>query len=311
MADQQVDVSAAIQRRAQGGAMKGIVLAGGAGSRLHPLTEVASKQLQPVYDKPMVYYPIATLMLAGITDILLISTPDDVPRFESLLGDGAQWGISIQYAVQDSPAGIAEALLIGESFVGASPVCLILGDNIFYGRMGLDTVVTDFWGGAVIWGYPVQDPERYGIVELDATGQVLSLEEKPQNPRTNLAIPGLYVYDNTAADRVRHMQPSPRGELEITDLNASYLADGSLRAIRLGRGIAWLDSGTHESLLDSANFIATIEKRQGLKIACLEEIALLKGYVTATSLETFLSTMPKSPYRAYCESILSSTATTS
>ena len=284
--------------------MKGILLAGGAGSRLHPLTEVASKQLQPVYDKPMVYYPLSTLMLAGITEVLVISTPVDVPRFESLLGDGAQWGISISYEIQPRPAGIAEAFIIAESFIDESPVTLILGDNIFYGRMGLDVVVDDFWGGAVIWGYPVQDPERYGIVELASDGSVTSLEEKPTHPRTNLAIPGIYVYDHTVSERAKAMTPSPRGELEITDLNKAYLADGQLRAIRLGRGIAWLDSGTHESLLDSANFIATIEKRQGLKIACLEEIALLKGYVTPDELETYLATMPTSPYRAYCSAVL-------
>lgn len=283
--------------------MKGIVLAGGAGSRLHPLTEVSSKQLQPVYDKPMIYYPLATLMLAGVREILLISTPHDIPRFQALLGDGSQWGIALEYAVQDKPSGIAEALLIGESFVGESAVTLILGDNIFYGRMGLDVVVSDFWGGAVIWGYPVQDPERYGIVELDDDGSVLSLEEKPQTPRTNLAIPGLYVYDSTAAERTRGIGASARGELEITDLNASYMADGSLRAIELGRGVAWLDSGTHESLLDSSNFIATIEKRQGLKIACLEEVALLKGYVTTDELAVHLETMPNSPYRTYCEMV--------
>jgi len=283
--------------------VKGIVLAGGAGSRLHPLTEVSSKQLQPVYDKPMIYYPLATLMLAGVREILLISTPHDIPRFQALLGDGSQWGIALEYAVQDKPSGIAEALLIGESFVGESAVTLILGDNIFYGRMGLDVVVSDFWGGAVIWGYPVQDPERYGIVELDDDGSVLSLEEKPQTPRTNLAIPGLYVYDSTAAERTRGIGASARGELEITDLNASYMADGSLRAIELGRGVAWLDSGTHESLLDSSNFIATIEKRQGLKIACLEEVALLKGYVTTDELAVHLETMPNSPYRTYCEMV--------
>ncbi len=284
--------------------MRGIVLAGGAGTRLHPLTEVVSKQLQPVYDKPMIYYPLSTLMLAGIRDILLISTPDDVPRFENLLGDGSQWGVSLSYAVQDTPAGIAQAFLIGEEFIGDDPVTLILGDNIFYGRLGLDLVVQDFWGGAVIWGYAVQDPERYGIVELDDDGKVRSLEEKPAVPRTNLAVPGLYVYDTTVVERAKAMSPSARGELEITDLNLSYMADGQLRAIALSRGIAWLDSGTHESMLDSANFIATVEKRQGLKIACLEEVALEKGFVTNDRLRTTLQAMPSSPYRAYCESLL-------
>ena len=283
--------------------MKGIVLAGGAGTRLHPLTQVVSKQLQPVYDKPMIYYPLSTLLLAGIDEILLISTPQDVPRFRNLLGDGSQWGISLSYAVQPAPEGIAQAFLIGASFLGDSPVTLVLGDNIFYGRMGLDTVVQDFWGGAVIWGYPVTDPERYGIVELAEDGTVLSLEEKPEVPRTNLAVPGLYVYDQTVVERTRAMKPSARGELEITDLNTAYLVDGALRAIRLGRGIAWLDSGTHESLLDSANFIATIEKRQGQKIACLEEIAYLSGMIDAAQLQRTIDAMPKSPYRDYCQSI--------
>ena len=285
--------------------MKGIVLAGGAGTRLHPLTQVVSKQLQPVYDKPMIYYPLSTLMLAGIRDILLISTPEDVPRFESLLGDGSQWGISLSYAVQDAPEGIAQAFLIGESFIATSPVTLVLGDNIFYGKMDIDKVFAGFEGGALIWGYPVNDPERYGIVELDADGKVVSLEEKPTRPKTNLAVPGLYVYDETVVQRTKAMQPSHRGELEITDLNASYLADGELRAIRLGRGIAWLDSGTHESLLDSANFIATIEKRQGQKIACLEEIAFQEGMIDTEHLQRTIDAMPPSPYRAYCQQILS------
>ncbi len=284
--------------------MRGIVLAGGAGTRLHPLTQVVSKQLQPVYDKPMIYYPLSTLMLAGIREILLISTPQDVPRFEALLGDGSRWGIELSYAVQSSPDGIAQAFLIGEEFIGDDPVTLILGDNIFYGRMALDSVVDDFWGGAVIWGYPVQDPERYGIVELDEQGAVVSLEEKPSEPRTNLAVPGLYVYDNTVVERTKGMRPSARGELEITDLNVGYMNDGDLRAIELGRGIAWLDSGTHESLLDSANFIATIEKRQGLKIACLEEIALSRGFVDESGFRAALDAMPNSPYRDYCAQLI-------
>ena len=284
--------------------MKGIVLAGGAGTRLHPLTQVVSKQLQPVYDKPMIYYPVSTLMLAGIREILLISTPQDVPRFESLLGDGSQWGISLSYAVQPEPEGIAQAFLIGEEFIADSPVALVLGDNIFYGKMDIRAVVEGFSAGALIWGYPVNDPERYGIVELDADGRVLSLEEKPTHPKTNLAVPGLYVYDDSVVERTKRMRPSGRGELEITDLNASYLADGSLRAIRLGRGIAWLDSGTNESLLDSANFIATIEKRQGQKIACLEEIALQEGYLSPQELQRVVDAMPRSPYREYCQALL-------
>jgi glucose-1-phosphate thymidylyltransferase len=284
--------------------MKGIVLAGGSGTRLYPLTQVVSKQLQPVYDKPMIYYPLSTLMLAGIRDIQLISTPADVPRFVSLLGDGSQWGINLSYAIQDSPDGIAQAFLIAEDFIGDDPVCMILGDNLFYGRMGLDAIVEDFWGGAIIWGYPVQDPERYGIVELDDSGNVISLEEKPEKPRTNLAIPGLYCYDNRVVEFTRTMKPSFRGELEITDLNRMYMEVDDLRAITLGRGIAWLDSGTHESLLESANFIHTIEKRQGLKIACLEEIAYLRGFIDAEELSATAAAMPRSPYRAYVESLL-------
>ena len=280
-------------------------MAGGAGSRLHPLSQVASKQLQPVYDKPMIYYPLATLMLAGIREILLISTPADVPRFKELLGDGSQWGLELRFEVQPRPEGIAQAFVIGADFIADNPVCLILGDNIFYGRMGLDSVVADFWGGAVIWGYPVHDPERYGVAELDDDGHVIGLEEKPAEPRTNLAVPGLYVYDSSAVARVTDMEPSLRGELEITDLNRSYLRDGQLRAIRLGRGIAWLDSGTHESLLDSANFIATIEKRQGLKIACLEEIAYRSGFINSAGLESVIEAMPQSPYRDYCLTVLS------
>ncbi len=284
--------------------MKGIVLAGGAGSRLHPLTQVVSKQLQPVYDKPMIYYPIATLMLAGIRDVLLISTPQDVPRFQSLLGDGASWGISISYAVQAEPKGIAQAFLVGEKFIAGGDVALILGDNIFYGRMRLDEIVRDFSRGAVIFGYPVRDPERYGVVEFDESGVVLSLVEKPKQPRSNLAIPGVYLYDATVVERTKRLRPSARGELEITDLNRAYLETGDLRALRLGRGIAWLDTGTHESLLEAANFIATIEQRQGLKIACLEEIAFRQGFLDAASLERTVAAMPASPYRDYCAALL-------
>jgi glucose-1-phosphate thymidylyltransferase len=243
-------------------------------------------------------------MLVGIRDIELVSTPVDVPRFEALLGDGSQWGVNLSYAVQPEPEGIAQAFLISEEFIGVDPVCLILGGNLFYGRMGLDSIVGDFWGGAVIWGYPVHDPERYGIVELDNDGNVLSLEEKPQKPRTNLAIPGLYCYDNRVVEFTRDMEPSSRGELEITDLNRVYLEAGDLRAIKLGRGIAWLDSGTHESLLDSTNFIHTIEKRQGLKIACLEEIAFRRGFIDAEQLQRAVAAMPKSPYQGYVESLL-------
>ncbi|MBM4336140.1 MAG: glucose-1-phosphate thymidylyltransferase RfbA [Deltaproteobacteria bacterium] len=284
--------------------MKGIVLAGGAGSRLHPLTQVASKQLQPVYDKPMIYYPIATLMLAGIREILLISTPQDVPRFQSLLGDGSLWGLQIRYAVQPEPKGIAQAFLVGERFIDGGNVALILGDNIFYGRMRLDEIVREFRTGAVIFGYPVRDPERYGVVEFDESGKVLSLVEKPASPRSNLAVPGIYLYDATIVERTKRLRPSARGELEITDLNRGYLESGELRALRLGRGIAWLDTGTHESLLEAANFIATIEQRQGLKIACPEEIAFRQGFIDAAGLERAVAAMPSSPYRDYCAALL-------
>ena len=283
--------------------MKGIILAGGSGTRLHPITLVASKQLQPVYDKPMIYYPLATLMLAGIREVLIISTPDDVPRFEALLGDGSSWGIDLQYEVQARPEGIAQAFLIGADFIGGSEVCLILGDNLLYGRMRLDQSVDDFAGGALIFGYPVRDPERYGVVEFDERGGVVSLEEKPEKPRTNLAVPGIYLYDSNVVETARALEPSPRGELEITDLNLAYLERGELRAERLGRGIAWLDTGTHESLLEAANFIATIESRQGLKIACLEEIALRRGYLSRDQYQQMLEGMPNSPYRNYLDMV--------
>lgn len=283
--------------------MRGIVLAGGAGSRLDPITRVASKQLQPVYDKPMIYYPLATLVKAGVREILLISTPHDLPRFESLLGDGSQWGIELRYAVQDEPNGIAEAFVIGEEFIAGESVALILGDNIFYGDLGLDVLITSFESGAVVFAYPVKDPERYGVVELDGS-RVISLEEKPERPKSNLAVPGFYVYDNRVVEMTKGMEPSARGELEITDLNLAYLEMGELRAHRLDRGVAWLDSGTHESLLEAANFIATIEHRQGLKIACLEEIAFEMGFVSAEELATTLQTMPNSAYRSYVETVL-------
>lgn len=286
------------------GFVKGIVLAGGAGSRLDPMTRVASKQLQPVYDKPMIYYPLATLMDSGIREILLISTPEDTPRFEALLGDGSAWGLDLTYAVQDEPRGIAEAFLVGERFVDGAAVALILGDNIFYGDLGTRLLVEQFDSGAVVFGYPVHDPERYGVVEIDENGQALSLEEKPDEPRTNLAVPGFYFYDERVVDVAKNLAPSARGELEITDVNRFYMEDGSLRAIRLGRGIAWLDSGTHESLLEAANFIATVEHRQGLKIACLEEIALEQGFVTVGEMADRVSAMPNSAYREYVERIV-------
>ena len=284
--------------------MRGIVLAGGAGSRLDPITRVASKQLQPVYDKPMIYYPLATLLEAGIRDILLISTPEDTPRFESLLGDGQQWGVSITYAIQETPGGIAQAFLVGRDFVGEDDVALILGDNIFYGHLELPAVVEGFAGGALIFGYPVGDPGRYGVVEIGDDGRALSLEEKPERPRSNLAVPGLYLYDAGVVEQARQLSPSDRGELEITDINNAYLQQGRLRVVRLGQGVAWLDSGTHDSLLEAANFIATIERRQGLKIACLEEIAYRLGHVNETHMQDLISGMPASGYRDYLERMM-------
>lgn len=284
--------------------MKGIVLAGGAGSRLDPMTRVASKQLQPVYDKPMIYYPLATMLEAGIREILLISTPGDTPRFQSLLGDGSQWGVSIDYAVQASPGGIAQAFLVGAEFIAGDNVALILGDNIFYGDFGVEEVVAGFTDGAMIFGYPVSDPSRYGVVEIDENGVAVSIEEKPEQPRSNLAIPGLYIYDGRVVEITRSLSPSARGELEITDVNRTYMEEGSLRVMRLGRGLAWLDSGTHDSLLEAANFIATIEHRQGLKIACLEEIAFSRGLVNRSHLSSLVGAMPQSSYRDYLERLL-------
>ena len=284
--------------------MRGILLAGGAGSRLDPITRVASKQLQPVYDKPMVYYPLSTLMSAGIRDILVISTPADTPRFRDLLGDGSQWGISLSYAVQDKPRGIAEAFLVGAEFVGTDPVALVLGDNIFHGLPDLTPTVAGLDTGAVVFGYQVRDARRYGVVEMDSDGRAIALEEKPSEPRSNLAVPGLYFYDGTVVETTRELEPSARGELEITDLNRVYLERGTLSVIPLGRGVAWLDSGTHDSLLDAANFIATIEHRQGVKIACLEEVAWGMGYIDAVHLRDLVDVMPNSSYREYLEDVL-------
>jgi glucose-1-phosphate thymidylyltransferase len=284
--------------------MKGIVLAGGSGTRLDPITRVASKQLQPVYDKPMVYYPLGTLLDAGIREILVISTPVDTPRFEDLLGGGSQWGVSISYAVQERPGGIAQAFLVGREFIDSDRVALILGDNIFYGNIGLDGIVSSFDKGAVIFGYPVSDPKRYGVVELDSGGRAVSLEEKPANPRSSLGVPGLYLYDEQVVRIAQRLRPSARGELEITDVNRAYLDQGLLRVIRMGRGTAWLDSGTHDSLLEAANFIATIEHRQGLKIACLEEIAYRRGYVDEGHLRELVRSLPHSAYRDYLERTL-------
>jgi len=282
---------------------KGIILAGGAGSRLYPLTLVASKQLQPVYDKPMIYYPLATLMTAGISDILLISTPHDTPRFQALLGDGSRWGIRLSYKVQPEPKGIAQAFLVGEEFIDNQPVCLILGDNIFYGKMNLDRILAEFQGGARIFGYPVHDPERYGVVEFDADGTVLSIEEKPKRPKSHYAVPGLYLYDADVVKTARSIAPSPRGELEITDVNLDYLRRGALTVERLGRGIAWLDTGTHKSLLEASNYIEIIESRQGMKIACLEEIALRRGFIDCSRMRQVIDETPGSPYRDYLQQV--------
>lgn len=285
------------------GIRKGIILAGGAGSRLFPLTLVASKQLQPVYDKPMIYYPLATLMTAGINDVLLISTPHDTPRFQTLLGDGSRWGITISYAVQPEPKGIAQAFLVGEEFIDGEPVALILGDNIFYGKMNLDRILAEFDGGARIFGYQVNDPERYGVVEFDLSGRVLSIEEKPKAPKSHYAVPGLYLYDSDVVKIAKSIAPSPRGELEITDVNLEYLRAGTLTVERLGRGIAWLDTGTHKSLLEASIFIETIESRQGLKIACLEEIALRRGFIDCQKMRQVIEETPQSTYRHYLQRV--------
>jgi len=285
------------------GIKKGIVLAGGAGSRLYPLTLVASKQLQPVYDKPMIYYPLSTLMRAGVQDILIISTPHDTPRFRDLLGDGSRFGISLSYAVQSEPKGIAQAFLVGADFIAGDAVSLILGDNIFYGKMGLTKIFSSFNAGAKVFGYPVLDPERYGVVEFDSSGKAIGIEEKPEHPRSRYAVPGLYLYDNKVVDITRQMQPSARGELEITDVNIEYLKQGKLRVEKLERGIAWLDTGTHQSLLEASHFIGTLEVRQGLKIACLEEVAFRKGYLSASQMEQIIGQTPKSSYRDYLEMV--------
>jgi len=286
------------------GIKKGIVLAGGAGNRLYPLTLVASKQLQPVYDKPMIYYPISTLMRAGINDILIISTPEDTPRFEALLGDGSRFGGSFTYIVQPEPKGIAQAFLVGEEFIDNDPVCLILGDNIFYGKMELTRIVSEFSSGAKVFGYQVIDPERYGVVEFDAQGKAIGIEEKPVKPKSNFAVPGLYLYDNKVVEITKQMKPSARGELEITDVNLEYLRRGELMVEQLERGIAWLDTGTHTSLLEASHFIGTLEARQGLKIACLEEIAYKKEFINRQRFEQVIADTPKSSYRDYLSKVL-------
>jgi glucose-1-phosphate thymidylyltransferase len=281
--------------------MKAIILAGGAGTRLYPLTRVACKQLLPVYDKPMIYYPLGTLMLGGIRDVLIISTPKDLPMFRELLGDGARLGMRFSYEEQARPAGIAQAFLIGAKFIDNSPVCLILGDNIFYGKLDFFREALRLAEGACIFGYQVRDPERYGVVEFDASGRVLSLEEKPKHPKSPYAVPGLYVYDREVVEISRNLQPSARGELEITDVNLEYLRRGQLRVKILGRGMAWLDTGTQASLLDASNYIAAIENRQGLKVACLEEIAFLQGFIDRAGLQANIDALSKSDYRTYLE----------
>jgi glucose-1-phosphate thymidylyltransferase len=285
---------------------KGIILAGGAGTRLHPVTHAVCKSLLPVYDKPMIYYSLSTLMLAGIRDILIISTSQDLPRFEQLLGDGQKWGLSLQYAVQPRPEGIAQAFLVGEEFIGSSSCGLVLGDNIFYGHDFAKclTQATKSSQGAKVFAYPVNDPERYGVVEFDSSGKALDLEEKPKNPKSRYAVTGLYFYDNQVVEIARSLKPSGRGELEITDVNKAYLKRGQLEVVVLGRGMAWLDTGTHETILEASLFIQTIETRQGLKVACPEEIAYRCGYITAGQLEELAASMKGNGYGAYLQQLL-------
>jgi len=286
--------------------MKGIILAGGSGTRLYPLTKSVSKQILPIYDKPMIYYPLSVLMLAGIREVLLISTPRDIEVFKELFGDGKSLGLEISYCIQPSPDGLAQAFLLGEDFIGDDNVCLVLGDNIFYGY-GLPKILenaANLDNGAVVFGYYVNDPERYGVVEFDENRNVVGIEEKPEDPRSNYAVTGLYFYDNTVIEKAKTLKPSPRGELEITDLNKCYLEEGTLKTELLGRGMAWLDTGTHESLMQASNFIASIEQRQGLKVACLEEIAFRKGYISASELEVLAKPLLKNQYGQYLMKLL-------
>lgn len=288
--------------------MKGIILAGGAGTRLFPLTLVASKQLQPVYDKPMVYYPLTTLIEGGVRELCLISTPHDLPRFEMLLGNGRKWGLTIEYREQPKPQGIAQAFLVAESFIGDDPVALILGDNLFYGGDVFQKAFAEFRDGAIIFGYHVNDPERYGVVEFDERGRAISIEEKPKQPKGNYAVPGLYLYDNAVVSITKALKPSARGELEITDVNVEYLRRKQLRVFKLNRGFAWLDAGTSSSLHDASAFVQTIEKRAGVKIGCPEEAAFRRGFISRLDFETLVKTMPDCEYRAYLQGVVTESA---
>ncbi len=283
---------------------KGIILAGGAGSRLYPLTLVASKQLQPVYDKPMIYYPLTTLMLGGVRHVCLISTPQDLPRFKALLGDGTGWGITIEYREQPRPEGIAQAFLIAESFIAGDPVALMLGDNIFYGRFPFAQLFRDFDRGGHVFAYPVNDPERYGVIEFDREGRAISIEEKPERPKSRFAVPGLYLYDGKVVEVCRNLKPSPRGELEITDVNRAYMSQGQLHVSVLGRGFAWLDTGTSTSLKEASDFIALVEARQSLKVGCPEEVARRMGFISLAQFESLITAMPRCAYADYLRALL-------